>query len=113
MVVTRGDPELPERVFVGRFAAGLVASSYQAEVLALREALVWLSECESAWESAAIVSDSQAALRAMRDTVVGVGWVSVALGELVQLGKELGVRGKRLVFVWVPGHCGLVGNECA
>ena len=82
-MVTRGDPELPERVFVGRFAAGLVASSYQAEVLTLREALVWLSECESAWESAVIVSDS------------------------------LGARWKRLVIVWVAGHCGLVGNEWA
>ena len=84
VVVTRGDPVLPERVFVGRFAAGLVASSYQAEVLALREALVWLSKCDSAWESAVIVSDSQAVLRAMTDVgIVGVWRMSVALGELV------------------------------
>ena len=38
VVVTRGDSELPERGVCGD----------QAEVLAMREALVWLSECESA-----------------------------------------------------------------
>ena len=51
--------------------------------------------------------------RAMRDAVVGVERVSVALGELVQFGRGLGARGNRLVFVWVPGHCGLVKYEWA
>ena len=110
-VVTRGDPEDPERVAVRKCAAGAVASSFQAEILALGEALEWLSLNASEWERAVVVCDSQAALRAMKNA--GVCRVEECLGRVVGLGRALGDKGKRLVFVWVPGHCGLVGNEWA
>jgi ribonuclease HI len=110
-VVTRGDPENPERVDVRACAAGLVASSYQAEVCALGVALEWLREHVGDWDRAAVVSDSQAALRALKN--VGVERMSADLGKVVGVGRELGDIGKRLVFVWVPGHRGLVGNEWA
>lgn len=80
----------------------MVASSYQAEVCALREAWGWLSDHHSEWKSIVVVSDSQATLRALRD--VRVDRVSVSLGRVVDLGWDLGDRGKRLVFVWVPGQ---------
>jgi ribonuclease HI len=111
VVVTSGDPEGPVKLAVRACAAGMIASSYQAELCALHEALSWLLEHESEWERAIVVSDSQAALRALRGATVGR--VSVSLGRVVGLGRQLGDRGKCLLFVWVPGHRGLVGNEWA
>ena len=64
-VVTRGDPASPERVAVMSFAAGLVTSSYQAELRALWEAMKWLSECVDEWERVVVASDSLAALTAL------------------------------------------------
>ena len=111
VVLTRGDPEDPVHVDERLYAAGMVASSFQAEVCALRGALVWLQEHAGEWERAVVVSDSQAALRALRGAVTGR--VSGGLGRVVELGRELGLLGKRLVFVLAPGHRGLVGNEWA
>ena len=113
VVVTRGDPASPERVVVLSFAAGMVTSSYQAELRALWEALKWLSECDVVWERVGVVSDSLAALTALKEARGGCGRVDVCLGEVVRLGRELGGKGKRVTFVWVPGHRGLVGNEWA
>ena len=114
VVVTRGDPGSPERVDTLSCAAGLVTSSYQAELRALWVALKWLSECDVAWYRVAVASDSQAALEALREASGGGGdRVSAWLGEVVRMGRELGRLGKRVVFVWVPGHRGLVGNEWA
>ena len=110
-VVTRGDPEEPERLALRSCAAGVVASSFQAEVVALRVALEWLSENAGAWEHAVVVSDSQAALRALKG--IGGQRVCAGLAKVVGLGRELCAGGKRLAFVWVPGHVGLVGNEWA
>ena len=69
MVVTTGDPTHPEKVSDRRCGAGKVASSFQAEVRALREAFDWLGEHEKEWRCAGIATDSQSALRALK----GVG----------------------------------------
>ena len=111
VVVTKGSAEKPERVCLLKCAAGTVTSSYQAELCALREAMKWLKENVSAWESVVVASDSQAALRAVHG--VGTGRMEDCIGEIVELGRELGNLGKKMVFVWVPGHCGLIGNEWA
>ena len=99
VVVTRGDPENPDQVAVMSFAAGLVTSSYQAELRALWEAMNWLSECADEWESVAVLSDSLAALTALLEARGGGSRVNAWLGEVVRLGQELGVCGKRVVFV--------------
>ena len=112
VVVTRGDPERPERVAECAFAAGMVTSSYQAELRALLEALRWLLQHVDEWERVVVVSDSMAALSGVKSAADG-GWVSTLLGRVVGLGRELGGLGKRVTFVWVPGHRGLVGNEWA
>ena len=110
-VVTRGTPVCPEKVEVRRRAAGLVCSSYQAEVCALGEALSWLREHASEWGSAMVVSDSQAGLRALKGA--GSKRLGAGLAKVARIGRELGEEGKRLTFVWVSGHCGVPGNEWA
>ena len=58
-----------------------------------------------------IVTDSQAGLRALQG--VNGGWENPRVARVASAGRALGREGKKLVFVWVPGHCGLVGNEWA
>ena len=58
-----------------------------------------------------VVSDNQAGLRALRD--MGSGRVNQGLATVSGIGRELGEEGKEVAFVWVPGHCGLTGNEWA
>ena len=58
-----------------------------------------------------VVSDSQAALMSVRSVTGSLreGVLERVLGVLRNICSD----GRRLVFVWVPGHCGLIGNELA
>ena len=111
VVVTRGDAADPVRIEERMRVAGAITSSYQAELYALMEAMLWLTENRTMWERAMIVSDSQSGLKAVQNAVCGRG--EDLLKKIVAAGKMLGANGKTLVFVWVPGHCGLIGNEWA
>ena len=111
VVVTKGDAECPEVIEERLRAAGVVTSSYQAELCALWEAMRWLGENSMLWKRAMVVSDSQAALNALRYTSCGRN--DELLVNVVRAGKQLCANGKTLVFAWVPGHCGLLGNELA
>ena len=110
-VVTKGDPESPEVVEERLRAAGVVTSSYQAELYALLEALLWLRENGTLWKRAMLVSDSQSGLVSLKS--VRSGRRDELLWRIVGVGREVCSGEKELIFVWVPGHCGLVGNEMA
>ena len=92
------------------FAAGLVTSSYQAELRALWEAMKWLSECIDEWEPVAVASDSLAALTAMREARGGGGRVNVWLGEVVRLGQKGCLFGFRDTVGWW-GMSGRIGRR--
>lgn len=55
-----------------------------------------------------VVSDSQSAWSALCSA--GCGRCGEMLLNVVGVGKQLSELGKQLVFVWVAGHCGLLGN---
>ena len=110
VVVTNGDFENPVLIDERMRAAGVITSSYQAELYALWEALLWLLENAETWERVMIVSDSQSGLMALRN--VGSSGEELLL-QILSVGKQLCANGKELIFIWVPGHCGLTGNEWA
>ena len=68
-VVTRGGSyENPEVVETREVPAGKVCSSFQAEMVAIGEALGWLRENGERWMRAMrVVTDSQSSLRALRE----------------------------------------------
>jgi ribonuclease HI len=99
-----------EKVKTMKLAAGKYASSYQAEMMAMVAALKWLV-AEPGWKNARVVSDSKSGLDALASRG---SWRKK--DPLVQEVRGMWTRvesGRTLTFCWVPGHCGLVGNEQA
>ena len=100
-------PRTESRVVATRSRAteGLTCS-FEAELLAVQLALEWVTETPGT-EPVLICTDSKALVTALENAKV-----SERVG--VEILKSLLSRSKRRVFLqWVPGHCGLAGNELA
>jgi ribonuclease HI len=105
-VVTKGDPGEPQIEWVYRRKGAWRTSSFETEAAALHLAMDWL-EADSEAESVLVCTDSQALLRALLSPPAGD---SVAVGKARE---RLWRQRQRVVLQWVPGHCGLEGNELA
>ncbi len=87
---------------------GTQASVFQAEVLAIKEAMLWSLESEHDGEMIDIYVDSQAALQAVASFRIS----SRLVKETVDLLNEVG--GKNLLTLhWIQAHAGHSGNEKA
>lgn len=85
---------------------GKLATVFQAEVLAIREAMEQCLVCGTENAKVAVCSDSQAAILAIASPDTR--------SKLVLECKEAcrAVRQKNILqLLWVPGHCGVEGNE--
>ena len=111
VVVTQGPADDVEVLEELERPAGRLCSSYQAEMVAIREGLRWLVANRGAWRKARVVTDSKSAL----ESVARYRWNTnnVCLMDTFQCLAELYGCGRKLVFTWVPSHCGLPGNEMA
>ena len=87
--------------------AGRICSSYSAELTAMKEAVDWLDSKED-WRRAVLITDSLSLVEALRG-----GEGGGRLEGLQRVMWQMADRGKSLEVVWVPGHCGLAGNERA
>ena len=84
--------------------AGDVCSSYAAETVTMSRAVDWLRDRAEELRTAVVVTDS----RSLLDGLSGAG------GDLRELRDKLWTLhegNKTVTLVWVPGHCGLPGNE--
>ena len=105
-VVTIGPRTDSRVVAVRRKDIDGVTCSFEAELLAVQLALHWLRETPGT-EAALICTDSRALV-----TALGTARVSDRVG--VEIIRSLLSQSERRVFLqWVPGHCGLAGNELA
>jgi ribonuclease HI len=105
-VVTSGGPRDLQIEWVLRRKGAWRTSSFETELAALHLAMDWL-EGDSAAESVLICTDSQALLRALDSPPASD---SVAVGSVRE---RLWLQRQAVVLQWVPGHCGLEGNELA
>jgi ribonuclease HI len=96
-----------EEVYRWAGPAGIVCSSYSAELVAMQRALGWLQEVEG-WITAAIFTDSLSVLYALKS-----GEWRGRVGKVVDSIVALEAKGKLLTIAWIPGHCNVLGNEVA
>ncbi|XP_055645497.1 ribonuclease H1-like, partial [Toxorhynchites rutilus septentrionalis] len=83
-----------------KFQLPSICSVYSAEIAAL---LVATSLCDND-SKVVIFSDSYSALRALQSDDSKHPWIQSI---------EEKITGKDITFCWVPGHCGIQGNEQA
>ena len=102
MIVTTGDPEEPRVVASARMRGAAITSSYDEETAAMALALDWLRDNGHHLE-AAICTDSQSLLAALEANAPGT----------INIRNQLDGRAGSTVLQWVPGHCGVPGNERA
>ncbi len=90
-----------------RAPTGAQSSSSQAEKTAMQAAIVSLEDYED-WHKALLICDCK--------SLVDVGGNLLAPNEGIKLVQAAAARGngeRGLKVLWVPGHCGLKGNELA
>ena len=103
-VVTRGTAAQPQIVAVVTNCGGVHTSSFDEEVRALSVAVGWLSE-HGRGGNYLVCSDSRSALSALGSlTVSRTSYIAAVRRKL------LDVHGS-VSFQWIPGHCGLPGND--
>jgi ribonuclease HI len=106
-VITTGPPPSPVIIDTRRREGARYTSSFEAEVSALHLALDWMDAAPPGNPGMMVCTDSQALIRALQTPASSdsrlVGEVRERLDGMVS----------PLHIQWVPGHCGLVGNEIA
>ena len=102
-VVTTGDPETPSVVTQLRRRGAEITCSYEEELRAMHMAVEWAASLNDATQGVAIFTDSQSLCTALKGT-------SPALDDLR---SRLASATPTITIQWVPGHCGVPGNELA
>ena len=106
-ILTRGDPALPAHmcgvVHTLQCRGSAFTSSFEEKHEAMKLALNWLADSDHTG-TVLICSDSQAFLRA-------IGSCSESAFDLVSVLVKPQLL--RTILQWLPGHCGIHGNELA
>lgn len=105
-VCTTGPASAPLRVWSGARKGGLHTSSFEMEAKALGLAVDYVGSRELVGQ-VLICSDSKSVLSAL------VGTKPSLHQELISLRTRLDDLQACVSFQWIPGHCGIPGNEMA
>ncbi|KAJ4445303.1 hypothetical protein ANN_07108 [Periplaneta americana] len=90
-------------------ALGYGKTSFDGEIIAISESLRNLLCHISKLKNAVILSDSKAAIV----SIVSKHTPSSQTAEITKMLSQLISLNKRIVFQWIPSHCGILGNENA
>lgn len=90
-------------------SVGEHSTNFDAEISAIYTSLQQLLYRIRHFTNAVILSDSSAAIQAITSS----NCKSVQIKECQQIISQLEKLQKHLCFQWIPGHCGIEGNETA
>ncbi|KAJ4437376.1 hypothetical protein ANN_17519 [Periplaneta americana] len=88
---------------------GYGTTSFDGEIIAINECLRNLLCHINKFKNAVILSDSKAAIL----SIVSKHTPSSQTAEITKMLSQLISLNKRIVFQWIPPHCGILGNENA
>ncbi|KAJ4431508.1 hypothetical protein ANN_20106 [Periplaneta americana] len=88
---------------------GYGTTSFDGEIIAISECLRNLLCHINKFRNAVILSDSKAAIL----SIVSKHTPSSQRAEITKMLSQLISLNKRIVFQWIPSHCGILGNENA
>ncbi|KAJ4431135.1 hypothetical protein ANN_19730 [Periplaneta americana] len=88
---------------------GYETTSFDGEIIAISESLRNLLCHINKLKNAVILSDSKAAIL----SIVSKHTPSSQTAEITKMFSQLISFNKRIVFQWIPSHCGILGNENA
>ncbi|KAJ4446816.1 hypothetical protein ANN_13514, partial [Periplaneta americana] len=88
---------------------GYGTTSFDGEIIAICECLRNLLCHINKFRNAVILSDSKAAIL----SIVSKHTPSSQTAEITKMLSQLISLNKRIVFQWIPSHCGILGNENA
>jgi ribonuclease HI len=100
-VVTTGSPQEPIPTEIRKRKGANLTCSFGEEEAALELALQWLED--NLPRSAVVVTDSQSLCRSLKCNNP----------DMEALQKRIQQYPNKLTIQWVPGHCGIAGNELA
>ena len=106
-IICNDDPDDPRVLLRLQQTGPAFTSSFETEVWALQLAVEWLRVNGEAEDRFLICSDSRSALSAL------AGSVGKPHSLVVGLRAELDQVPSMVDLQWIPGHCGLSGNELA
>ncbi|KAJ4435145.1 hypothetical protein ANN_23721 [Periplaneta americana] len=86
---------------------GYGTTSFDGEIIAISENLRNLLCHISKFKNAVILSDSKTAIL----SIVSKHTSSTQTAEITKMLSQLISLNKRIVFQWIPSHCGILGNE--
>ncbi|KAJ4452169.1 hypothetical protein ANN_03687 [Periplaneta americana] len=86
---------------------GYGATSFDGEIIAISESLRNLLCHINKFKNAVTLSDSKAAIL----SIVSKHTPSPQTAEITKMLSQLISLNKRIVFQWIPSHCGILGNE--
>ncbi|KAJ4437559.1 hypothetical protein ANN_17704, partial [Periplaneta americana] len=86
---------------------GYGTTSFDGEIIAISESLRNLLCHINKFKNAVILSDSKAAIL----SIVSKHTPSSQTAEITKMLSQLISLNKRIVFQWIPSHCGILGNE--
>ncbi|KAJ4452159.1 hypothetical protein ANN_03677 [Periplaneta americana] len=84
-------------------------TSFDGEIIAISESLRNLLCHINKFKNAVILSDSKAAIL----SIISKHTPSSHTAEITKMLSQLIPLNKRIVFQWIPSHCGILGNENA
>ena len=106
-IITTGGPSNPTLIKTLSCKGSRWTSSYETEVTALLLAANWIKQEGTEEDHILICSDSQSALSALE----GSGKEDDS--DIATVRKRLASVKPRISMQWIPGHCGIIGNEWA
>ncbi|XP_078041385.1 uncharacterized protein LOC144472301 [Augochlora pura] len=102
----------PGRNYGSSFSMNSKCSVFTAECAAISEAVsLALNNCKNSY---VIFSDSLSAITCLNSTRINVKTNKYIIDIKQKLATYKAISGKnRIIFMWIPSHCGITGNEQA